>query len=363
LEYRILGPLEVACEGNVAPVRSGKERTLLAALLVRPNAIVSTDELVDALWGEEPPESSANAIQVHVSHLRRAIRAIGPRHGAAQVVVTRSPGYLIRVGPDELDAELFDRLREAGRREIRDGDLVHGSNALRSALALWRGPALSEFMYEPFAQVAIARFEALHRSIWQELIGAELALGHHASVVGELGGLVRSHPLQEDFRAQLMIALYRCGRQADALEVARDTRRVLADELGIDPSMELQRLETAILIQDGSLDLPEGSPELEIDEIDGAGGTALLERHVIRRGRVGESSLPWAMRTARSYPLSFYFGLLLFGCGLTGILAVLAGWHAGLLFVGLSMIAIGAWLIWRGRRVAAAHPPLNQPPT
>jgi DNA-binding SARP family transcriptional activator len=255
VEYRILGPLEVIDDGQPISLGPAKQRTLLAVLVTRANEAVSTDELVDALWGSEPPASAPNAIQVHISHLRRTLEAgDGPPKGG-RVLVTKSPGYMLRVGEEELDANRFERLVEDGRRAMRGGDMDLAGRHFYRALRLWRGSALSDYTYEPFAQAAIARLEELKISAIQDRIEADLDLGHHGDFVGELDGLVKSYPMRERLRGQLMLARYRCGRQAEALEVARETRRALADELGIDPAPDLQELESAILNQDPALDL------------------------------------------------------------------------------------------------------------
>jgi DNA-binding SARP family transcriptional activator len=242
LEFRILGPLEAVSDGRVLDLGGAKQRCLLAALLLHANEVVSQARLIEALWDEAPPETAPKALQVYVSQLRKLI---GPDR-----IVTRAPGYLIRVEPGELDVERFQHLVEQG-----------GAGKLREALALWRGDPLAEFAYDRFAQLEIGRLEELRLTAFEDRIDADLALGRHAAVVGELETLVAEHPLRERLRAQLMVALYRSGRQAEALEAYQAARRTLVDELGIDPGRALQELERSILLQDSSLDAPARSAE------------------------------------------------------------------------------------------------------
>ena len=245
MEFRILGPLEVADGAAVVPLAGVKQRALLALLLLSANQVVSSDRLIDELWPGQGPESARAALQVRVSQLRKALGD----GGAA--IITRPPGYLVRVGRDELDLQRFERL-------VGEADEAEPSGAatkLREALALWQGPPLADIAYEPFAQHAIRRLEELHVAAFEKRIDADLALGRHADLIAELESLVGEHPLRERLRIQLMLALYRCGRQADALAVYQATRRVLVEELGIEPSPPLRELEQAILRQDRSLDL------------------------------------------------------------------------------------------------------------
>jgi DNA-binding SARP family transcriptional activator len=243
MEFRILGPLEVQIDGAALPLRGSKQRALLAALLLRANRVVSSEQLIDELWGEQPPDTAPNTLQVYVSNLRKTL--------GRDVVVTQPPGYLVRAGVDELDAVRFERLVA----ESHDLPAAEAAPRLREALALWRGPALADFAYEPFAQTEIARLEELRLAATEERIAAELALGRPADVVGELEALVIEHPLRERLRELLMLALYRSGRQAEALQEYQRTRSELVEQLGIDPGTALQRLEKAILVQDPSLDL------------------------------------------------------------------------------------------------------------
>ena len=238
----MLGPLEVVVDGRPLALGGARQRALLAVLLTRANEVVSTDRLIDELWGEHAPKKAANALQYHVSRLRKLL---GPEHP----IITKEPGYLIRVGPDELDLLRFECLVEEGQRASPEA----AASLLRDALALWRGPALADVAHESFAQAEILRLEELRLVALEGRIDADLALGRDSELVAELEALVREHPLRERLRAQLMLALYRSGRQAEALEVYRQTRRLLVDELGIEPSPALHELEQAILHQDAEL--------------------------------------------------------------------------------------------------------------
>jgi DNA-binding SARP family transcriptional activator len=251
MEFRILGPLEVYEPGRAVPLGGAKQRALLAVLLLNANHVVSVDRLIDELWGEQPPATAAHTIQVYVSQLRKLL-------AADDVLVTRSPGYMLRVEPDQLDLHRFEARLEEGRAALGQGEAEAAAGLLREALALWRGDALADFSFEPFAQAAISRLEELRLAAVEDRIDADLALGRHADVVGELATLIRAHPLRERPRAQSMLALYRAGRQAEALQAYQEARRVLVDELGIEPSPALQELEKAILNQDASLALAPG---------------------------------------------------------------------------------------------------------
>ena len=250
MEFRILGPLEVVDGDRLLPIAGRRQRALLALLLLNANEVVPSDRLIDELWSE-PPRSGTAAVQTQMSRLRRAL---GPAGG--RLLETRSPGYVLHVAADALDAARFERLLDQGKESLAAGDPAAAAQTLSDALDLWRGPALADFLYEPFAQQAIARLEDLRAGCHEARVEADLALGRHADVVGELEALVAAHPLDERLRGLLMIALYRSGRQADALEAYRQTRRVFADELGIEPSPALRRLEAAILRQDAELEPP-----------------------------------------------------------------------------------------------------------
>ena len=244
MQFRILGPLEVA-EGDCLVSLAGAQRSLLALLLLNANEVVSADRLIDELWGEEAPESGRTALQVRVSQLRKALGDDGGR------IATRPPGYLLRVDRDELDLYRFERLVS----EADGAEPAEAAAKLRDALGLWRGPPLVDLSYASFAQPAIRRLEELRMAAIEERIEADLELGRQAGLVGELETLVEQHPLREHLRAQLMLALYRCGRQADALAAYQNARRVLVEQLAVEPSAPLRQLEQAILRQEASLDL------------------------------------------------------------------------------------------------------------
>src|ERR687887_2553119 len=238
MEFRVLGPLEVLEDGRQIEIGGAKQRALLAILLLHANEVVSTDRLIDALWEEAPPETAQKALQVYISQLRKTL--------GKERLETKAPGYRLRIAQDELDLARFQRLAEEHPRE---------------ALALWRGQPLAEFAYQRFAQAEIARLEELRLECLERRIEEDLEQGRHAALVGELERLVREHPLRERLRAQLMLALYRSGRQAEALEAYQDARRALTEELGIQPSHELRDLQRAILAQDVALALPDnGAP-------------------------------------------------------------------------------------------------------
>ena len=248
MQYRILGPLAVAKDGSEIVIGSGKQRALLALLLLNANEAVSTDRLIDQLWGESRSASATKVLQNYVSKLRRLL--------GDGVLITRAHGYELRVEPGELDVDRFDDLVADGRRALAAGDPERAAAVLAEALALWRGPPLADFAYEPFASADIERLDGLRLAALIERIDADLQLGRHDALIGELETLVARYPLQERLRGQLMLALYRSGRQAEALQVYKETRRVLVDELGIEPSQELQQLERAILVHDPSLEPP-----------------------------------------------------------------------------------------------------------
>jgi DNA-binding SARP family transcriptional activator len=242
-DFRILGPLEVSTDDGPVDVTGARQRALLAILLLHAGETVSTDRLMDELWGDAPPEVGTTALRVRVSQLRRALGTAG------ELIVTRPPGYALAIDDDQLDLRRFERLVEQGDQALVRGDPAAAAGVLRDALALWHGPPLADFSYAPFAQTAIVRLEELRLAAIELQLDAELALGHHARAVGELRALVRDHPLRERLCGQLMLALYRDGRQAEALDAYRDARRRLVDEIGLEPGPELQELERQILAQ------------------------------------------------------------------------------------------------------------------
>ncbi len=247
MEYRILGPLEVVDGGRELSLGGARQRALLAVLLLHANEAVSTDRLVEELWGASPPESGPKALQVAVSQLRKTLQPVAGVDGR---IVTRAPGYVLRVEEGELDRDRFEALVEQARGE---SDAAARAAKLRQALALWRGEPLADLAYEAFAQPAIAHLEAERLAALEQRVDADLEAGRDADLVGELEALVARYPLRERLRGQLMLALYRSGRQADALDVYQDTRRTLVDELGVEPGPELQQLQKAVLDHDPAL--------------------------------------------------------------------------------------------------------------
>ena len=249
MRFAILGPLEVYDGARPLTVGGGRQRKLLGILLVHANESVSTDRLIDELWGAEPPTTAAKALQGLVSQLRKQL--------GSESLETVTGGYLLRVGPGETDAQEFEELLREARPLDRGSALVK----LEAALALWRGPALADFAYDDFARFEIDRLEELRESCIERRIDLELALGHHDDLVPELEALVHQYPLRERLRCHLILALYRSGRQADALQAYQDARSALREQLGLDPGDELQALQKAILAHDPSLAPP---PRVEL---------------------------------------------------------------------------------------------------
>jgi len=248
IQFRVLGPFEVV-EGEQPLALGGpKQQALLAVLLLHRGEVVSADRLIDELWGEHPPATAGKTLQGYISNLRKAL-------GDGRLV-TQGRGYLLEARPDQLDWDRFQKLAGDGRGALERGDAHAASERLREALALWRGPPLADFAYEQFAQSEIAKLEEARLAALEDRIDADLALGGHAALVSELEALVREHPLRERMQAQLMLALYRSGRQAEALAVYQDARRLLADELGLEPGRAVKNLEAAILEHDPAIDPP-----------------------------------------------------------------------------------------------------------
>ncbi len=238
VEFRILGPLEAVADGRSLPLGGVKQRAVLALLLLEAGRVVSTDRLIDALWSGEPPAAATASLHNFVSQLRRSL--------GAETIETRPPGYLMRLDAGQLDLANVRRLVD----EARTSDPLRRARLLGDALSLWRGEPLAELAYEAFAQGEIARLVELRLALEEERAEAELALGHHGELVRDLEALVREHPLRERLRGQLMLALYRSGRQAEALETYRLGRTALVDTLGVEPSPLLQQLHASILRQE-----------------------------------------------------------------------------------------------------------------
>ncbi len=253
-DFRLLGPVEVVVDGRPIALGGAKQRALLAFLVLHANEVVSRDLLIDELWGERAPASAEHSVVVYVSRLRKALQVNGT--GGKPNLATEAGGYVLRVEPEQIDVQRFELALERGGRALADGAASEASDILRSASAEWRGEPMSDLVSAPFVEGASWRLAELRLAALGSRIDADLALGRHAELVGELEALVRANPLNERLCAQLMVALYRSGRQARALEVYRTTRRFLVDELGIDPGEDLQRLERAILRHEPELEAP-----------------------------------------------------------------------------------------------------------
>jgi predicted ATPase/class 3 adenylate cyclase len=295
MDFRILGPLEALDGARQIALGGHKRRAVLAVLLLHPNETLSGERLIDELWGESPPANALKTLQVHVSRLRKEL--------PPDVLVTREHGYELQIELDEVDAHRFEGLVDDGRGELGAGNPDRALDALDRALALWRGAPLADLAYEPFAQPEIARLEDLRVAAIEESIEAKLALGRQGEVIGQLEQLVEEHPYREHMHAQLMLALYRADRQADALQAYQNARRQLVEELGIEPGARLRELEAAVLAQDDSLalerppepprrtvpgDLPSGVVTFLLTDIEGSSAlweadpaamAASLERH------------------------------------------------------------------------------------
>ncbi|HEU5211459.1 MAG TPA: BTAD domain-containing putative transcriptional regulator [Gaiellaceae bacterium] len=254
MQYRILGPLEVVDEGGEpVALRRLKERLVLAILLLHANEFVSHDRLVDELWGEAPPPTARKAVYVYVSQLRKALARNGH-----DPIATVDGGYRLDVDSGRLDVSRMQQLLASARECAAAGELDAAAERLRETLGLWRGPTLAGLLLESHSRDEIAQLDELRLTTLMERIDCDLALGRHEDVLGELRVLVAEHPLQERLRGQLMLALYRAGRQADALDAYQEARDALVEELGIEPSPALQRLQKGILMQDPALELPAG---------------------------------------------------------------------------------------------------------
>ncbi len=245
VEIRLLGPLQLVRGDSVVPLPRRQQRALLAVLALHAGEVVSTDRLIEDLWGSDAPRSALGSLQNAVSSLRKVV--------GSDALLTEPPGYRLALEPEAVDALRFERLVE----EARAAPAGMRGALLAEALALWRGPALDDLAFEPFAGAEIARLEGLRLDAEEERLAGELGLGRHDHLVPELEALVAENPLRDRLRGQLMLALYRSGRHAEALEVYRAARLALADELGLDPSPELQRLERAILRHDPALEVRE----------------------------------------------------------------------------------------------------------
>jgi YVTN family beta-propeller protein len=296
VEFRILGPFEVLEHDRPLEVGGPKVRALLAVLLLHRGEVISTDRLIDALWGEQASGTAAKTVQVYVSNLRKAL--------GDGLLVTRGHGYLLQTETCRVDSDRFEALAADGRGALRAGDGRGAAELLGRALALWRGPPLADFAYQRFAEAEIARLEEARLEALEDRIDADLAVGELSGLVGELEALVGEYPLRERLQGQLMLAFYRSGRQADALESYRNARRSLVEGLGLEPGPRLQDLEWAILAHDPALDPPPGDPRpapTTIPRRMGRGGwliaaagavlLAALVAAVVRQSSAGAGSL------------------------------------------------------------------------
>jgi predicted ATPase/DNA-binding SARP family transcriptional activator len=260
VEFRILGPLEVVHQGQRVSVGAAKEQALLAVLLLHAGEVVSRERLIDELWGESPPQTAAKAVNVRISQLRKALATDN-----GHPIATRSGGYALDVDAALVDATTFENLLADARARAAPGDLEFVGTILRDALSLWRGPALAGIALESNSRHEVQRLEELRLAALHDRIDCDLALGRHEHVVAELEALVAEHPLRERLRGQYMLALYRSGRQADALRAFQDARQLLVDALGLEPSPALLRLQKAILNPDRALDAPAGIGQTELE--------------------------------------------------------------------------------------------------
>jgi YVTN family beta-propeller protein len=328
--FRVLGPLEIEDHGELLPLGGAKQRALLAVLLLHANEVVSRDVLIEDLWGERGSTHSVHSLEVQVSRLRKILRA-----GDENALVTRPTGYQLKVGANELDLTCFERLLEEGRSALSSDQPEQAAKTLTEALNLWRGRAFEDVAYESFAQVEIERLEERRLAALEERIEADLTLGWHEELVAELEALARQHPMRERLRGQLMLSLYRSGRQAEALSAYQDTRRELVKELGIEPGHALRQLEQAILRQD---------PELE------AAPVPLAEATAVSEGRF----------TDRRRPFLVALVLLGLGAAVAGTaVALLSGDETGL--PGLVSNSVGVIDPHSGKIVAEI--PVGQRPT
>src|SRR5947209_3490283 len=254
MEFRILGPLEVLDEGKPVALGTLKERLVLAVLLLHANEFVSRERLIDDLWGEAPPPTARKAVNVYISKLRRMLTREGD-----DPIATASGGYRLRLEPEQLDAAVMEQVVAEARGSVSNGELESAAERFGEALSLWRGPTLAGLQLESRGRDEVARLDEARVAALMDRIDCDLALGRQEQVLGELNVLVREHPLRERLRAQQMLALYRADRQADALAAYAEARRTLVDDLGIEPSEALQRLQQAILRHDPSLETPEGT--------------------------------------------------------------------------------------------------------
>jgi len=312
--FGVLGPLQVLRSGRAVPLGGPRQRAVLALLLLEANRVVSMDRLAEDVWAGHPPGEWANTLQTYVFHLRQALEP-GRARGDAGVLVTSGRGYVLRAGWEQLDAAVFEDKFTAGRAALEAGRHAEAAGTLRQALGLWRGPVLADLADYPFTRPEAARLEELRLAALEARIDADLGLGRHDALTGELERLAGEHPLREHLHAQQMLALYRCGRQADALAAYRRARDLLAEELGIDPAEPLRRLHASVLAHDPALEWagPRGPAD---GHRAGAGAPAASppRRRLGLRPAAGSGGPAWARRRAR--------GLLAAGLALAVVAAV-----------------------------------------
>jgi YVTN family beta-propeller protein len=303
VEFGILGPLEVRVSGRPVPLGGPRQRAVLALLLLEANRVVSMDRLAEDVWGGDPPEGWASTLQTYVFHLRQALEPDRSRGAASGVLVTRGRGYLLRVDREHLDGALFQDGFTAGRAALEAGRYAEAAETLRQALDLWRGPVLADLADYAFTRPEAARLEELRVAALEARIDADLALGRHDALTAELERLVAGHPLRERLHAQLMLAMYRCGRQAEALAAYRRVRDLLAGELGIDPGEPLERLHAAVLAHDRALDWTTAPALADGQPAEAGASIAVLAASPApgspRRAAAGQGELAGARRRAR----------------------------------------------------------------
>ena len=281
LRFQVLGPLDVVVDGARVALGGTKQRIVLALLLLEANHVVSADRLVDAVWGDDASDRSPGTLHVYVSNLRKVLEPVSTALGVDSIIVTQRPGYVLEVDPAAVDALVFEDAVAAARRAAEGGRHAIAAARFREALDLWHGTPLADLYDEPFAQGAVSRLEAMRVAAVEGLLEADLASGRHHAAIEQLPALIEANPLNERLRGFLMLALYRAGRQADALAAYRDARHVLIEELGIEPSPFLRDLESRILQQDPTLDLM------------GTGVPAVADLAASTMVRVGRSTTAW----------------------------------------------------------------------
>jgi YVTN family beta-propeller protein len=356
-EFGILGPLQVSRAGCAVPLGGPRQRAVLALLLLEANRVVSMDRLAEDVWGGHPPEGWVTTLQTYVFHLRRALEPDRDRGAAGDVLLTRDRGYLLRVDREHLDAALFADGFTAGRAALEAGRSAEAAQTLRQALDRWRGPVLADLADYAFTRPEAARLEELRLAAVEARIDADLTLGRHDTLTAELEQLAAEHPLRERLHGQLMLALYRCGRQADALAAYRRVRDLLADELGIDPGEPLRRLHASVLAHDPALDWRPGSQTLIPAEDHRAAAGAPVTSPAAgphQRPAGGSRALEWGRRRTRRL---LVIGSVLAVAAAACIVAVARPWVAGLTGIPANSVGlIGAAGGRLGEPVAVGSP-------